>query len=263
MNVAIPILNDDIAPCFESSKTFKIIKTKGSEIVSSKSILCDVSTGFDLIKFLEMHKTNILICNGIKEYFKYQLIANGIQVISDINYNCDLAVRQLLSGELKEKNKYHLHTLEYSEALHRDLVNWAGKLFRSNGFEVISLSEDDTLLSNLTAVYICPVCRKPIKIGICCGGQIYSVYREIREFFHLENNRYDVCVYVHPFDPKIEQCCSKYGIEFLSPGEIEERIENNKNAPIPILKNPIESHKNLVMSSQKKMKNNNLQTQTE
>lgn len=245
MNVAIPILNNDIAPCFEAARKFRIIKTGQSGIHSTKSFICNVNKGYDLIKLLQIHKTDILICNGIKTYLKDQLNSNGVEVISDINDPVECVIDKLLTGELEEKNRSSNNMHEYYSVIHHDLVLWAEELFLGSGFKVTSLSENDSILTDFVAVYDCPVCKKPIRIAVCCGAQMYRADYEIREFYHAIHPHYDVCAYVYIYDPKIAKCCSKYGLEYICTEEFDLKAVKNEKDVIPILKNPVKTHDKL------------------
>jgi predicted Fe-Mo cluster-binding NifX family protein len=248
MNVAIPILNNDIAPCFEAARKFRIIKTGQSGIHSTKSFICNVIKGYDIIKLLQLHKTDILICNGIQNYLKDQLKSNGIEVISDINDPVECVIDKFLTGELEEKNRNNNHLDEYYSVIHHDLVLWAEDLFRDNGYAVTSLSENESILTDFVAVYDCPVCKKPIRIAVCCGAQMYRADYEIREFFHAVQSRYDVYAYVYIYDPKIARCCSKYGMEYICTENFNLKNAQTGNVVIPILKNPIRTHEKLKMN---------------
>jgi predicted Fe-Mo cluster-binding NifX family protein len=246
MNVAIPILNNDIAPCFEAARKFRIIKTEQSGIQSTKSFICNVNKGFDLIKLLQIHKTDILICNGIKDYLKDQLKSNGIEVISDVNDPIECVIDKLLTGELEDKKRSSNHLNEYYSVIHYDLVMWAEKLFRDNGFSVTLLHENESILTDFVAVYNCPVCKKPIRVAVCCGAQMYRADYEIREFFYAVHSNYDVCAYVYIYDPKIAKCCSNYGIEYICTEDFNSKAAENNDDVIPILKNPIRTHNKLI-----------------
>lgn len=256
MNVAIPILNECVAPCFEAAKTFKVFKTRGTEVFSTKLFRCNTNTGYTIIKLFEIHEIDVLICNGIKNYLKDQLNSIGIKVISDINDNPESVVNRFLSGEIKEKERIRICSLDCNAVLHEDLVRWAKELFEENGFEVTSFKANDTFLIDLVAKFTCPVCHKPIKVGVCCGAQTYRVDQEIREFFYSANSRYDACAYVYIDDPIVKEYCSKYGIEYLCTENIEYRTAKSDWPVIPILKNPIAGHENLFKKTHQTNKKN-------
>jgi predicted Fe-Mo cluster-binding NifX family protein len=256
MNIAIPILNESVAPCFEAAKTFKIFKTRGLAVFSTKLLVCNVDKGITFIKLVEIHDIDVLICNGIKNYLKDQLNSIGIKVISDVNDTPEKVVNLFLSGEIKENNRISICLADYNAVLHEDLVRWAKNLFEGNGFEVTSLKGNDSVLIDLVAKFTCPVCHKPIKVGVCCGAQTYRADQEIREFFYSANSRYDVCAYVYIDDPIVKEYCSKYGIEYLCTENIEYRTAKSDWPVIPILKNPIAGHENLFKKTHQTNKKN-------
>ena len=74
MNVAIPKLNNNVAPCFEVAKAFEIIEIKNNNVVSSKTVDCPAGEGFKRVRLLHLHDIETLICNGIKEFYRNQLV---------------------------------------------------------------------------------------------------------------------------------------------------------------------------------------------
>jgi predicted Fe-Mo cluster-binding NifX family protein len=85
MKIAIPELDDKIAPCFEAAKQFEIFSIKKGKIISSKIIDCHATDDIMRIRLLRLHEIQTLICNGIKNFFRDQLLAYGINVIPNIN----------------------------------------------------------------------------------------------------------------------------------------------------------------------------------
>ncbi|MBT8393010.1 MAG: hypothetical protein HKP17_03000 [Ignavibacteriaceae bacterium] len=242
MNVAIPILHNQIAPCFEAAKQFEIHSIKNKRIVSSKKIKCVASEGFMRVRLLRLYEVQTIICNGIKNFYKDQLLAMGVSVIPNINQQISAALDLYLHGEL---NKYEV-TQDSSETdqivSHDDLVSWADELFRNNGYSVSLSSEEDTYLIDLIAKMNCPVCGKQIKIAVCCGAQIYKAEQEIKEFHHNTKTQFNARVYVYLMNPKLEKSCKDYGIEYLSPENKIKNLDKSCSSLIPILQRPIEGH---------------------
>jgi len=240
MKIAIPELDDKIAPCFEAAKQFEIFTIKKGKIISSKTIDCHATDDIMRIRLLRLHEIQTLICNGIKNFFRDQLLAYGINVIPNINESIKKTLELFLSGQLisdkiilKSDNKI---------VSHDSLVNWAKELFESNGYKVATCPGEDSFLIDLIAGLKCPLCKKNIEVAICCGAQTYRADQEIREFHHYARTRYNAFAYVYLTNTQLEKSCIEYGINFLSPGVTELDTKEKLKSRIPILKIPIEGH---------------------
>lgn len=242
MNVAIPVLKNQIAPCFEAAKQFEIFSIKNKKIVSSKIINCFASEGFMRIRLLRLYEIHTLICNGIKNFYKDQLNAMGISVLPNVNQPVEAALNLFLLGDLKNYETMQISSENKSIVSHDDLVNWAEELFKNSGYTVSSYPDNDSYLIDLIANIKCPLCSRQIKVAICCGAQIYKAEQEIKEFHHNTKTQYNARVYVYLMNPQLEKSCNDYGIEFLSPENSIKNLNERCESIIPILKRPIEGH---------------------
>jgi predicted Fe-Mo cluster-binding NifX family protein len=242
MNVALPILRNQIAPCFEAAKKFEILTVKNKKITFSKRINCFASEGFLRIRLLRLYEIETLICNGIKNFYRDQLEAMGIAVIPNINYSIERALNLFIAGELKSYEETVFKAENNSIVSHDDLVNWAYNLFSRKGYEVSSCPEEESFLIDLIAKMNCPVCGRQIKVAVCCGAQIYKADQEIKEFHHNTKTQFNARVYVYLMNPQLEKSCNDYGIEFLSPETETESLDKKPKSAIPILQKPVEGH---------------------
>ena len=242
MNVAIPILRNQIAPCFEAAKQFEILTVKNKKVSSSRRINCFASEGFMRIRLLRLYEIQTLICNGIKNFYRDQLFAMGIDVLPNINYPVDEALNLFIAGELKYYSETIFKAENSSIVSHDDLVNWAHNLFRKKGYQVSSYPDEESFLIDLIAKMNCPVCGREIKVAVCCGAQIYKADQEIKEFHHNTKTQFNARVYVYLMNPQLEKSCNEYGIEFLSPETDVENLDRRSNSLIPILQRPVEGH---------------------
>ena len=240
MKIAIPELDDKIAPCFEAAKQFEIFSIKKGKIISSKIIDCHATDDIMRIRLLRLHEIQTLICNGIKNFFRDQLLAYGINVIPNINEPINKTLDLFLSGQLVSDNT--ILKSENNIVSHESLVKWAKELFESHGYEVSPCHGEDTYLIDLIARLKCPLCKKNIEVAICCGAQTYRADQEIREFHHHARTHYNAFVYVYLTNPQLEKSCSEYGINFLSPEINQLGTKEKLKSKIPILKIPIEGH---------------------
>ena len=242
MNVAIPVLHGQIAPCFEAAKQFQIVSTKNKKIITTRKVCCIVREGFIQVRLLRLNDVHTLICNGIKSFYKDQLSSMGIVVIPNINLSVANALDLFLAGKLKVPNTLQLDIQSNDFVSHEELVSWAEKFFSSKGYSVSIFPEDGSFLIDLVASINCPLCGKKIEVAICCGAQIYRADQEIKEFHHATKTQYDARVYVYLTNPLLEKSCDEYGIEFLSPEIIDKNFIGGSKNLIPILRRPVEGH---------------------
>ena len=242
MNLAIPILKNQIAPCFEAAKQFELVVIKNKRIISKRTVNCLSGEGFLRVRLLRLYEINSLICNGIKNFYRDQLLALGISVIPNINQSIEDALNNFLIGELKSIDNIHTDVHSSELVSHEDLVKWAKDLFTKKGYSVATYSEDESFLIDLVAKINCPVCNKEIKVAVCCGAQIYSAEQEIKEFHHTTKTQFDARVYVYLKNPALEKSCVDYGIDYLSPEKTDVKLKIQNKLIIPILSRPIEGH---------------------
>ena len=101
MNLAIPVLRNQIAPCFEAARQFELIVIKNKKIISSRTVNCQSSEGFLRVRLLRLYEVNTIICSGIKNFYRDQLLALGISVIPNINLSVEEALNHFFTGNLK------------------------------------------------------------------------------------------------------------------------------------------------------------------
>ena len=242
MNVALPILNNQIAPCFEVAREFEIVLIKNSKIISSKNIKCLASEGFMRVRLLRLHEIHTLICNGIKSFYQNQIMAMRINVIPNVSGSIEDTLNNFLTGNIKSPSNIKYEANAFDIVSHEELVSWAKELFETSGYSVLLAKSDESFLIDLIAKIKCPVCSKQIDVAICCGAQTYRADQEIREFHHNTKTHYNARVYVYLTNPQLEKSCNEYGIDFLSPESMKSESRERSKSIIPILNRPVEGH---------------------
>jgi len=242
MNVAIPKINDTIASCFEAAKNFNIIEIENGKILSTKTIECHGIEDFQRVRLLRLYEISILVCNGINRFYRDQLTSLGINVIPNINGSISNAIDNFLEGNL-QVNETGSNTNQSDRIVsHEELISWTKNLFEENGYSVFLTPDKNSTLIDLQALTKCPVCKKEIKVAICCGAQIYRLDQEIKEFYYSTKTAYQARVYVYLTDPEVEKSCNEYGITFISPDNNHKNELNIYKYKIPIIQQPIEGH---------------------
>jgi len=244
MNVALPILDDRIAPCFEASSIFKIVKIEKDLVESEKTVECSGAKGFHRVRLVRVHDIDILICNGIKGFYFDLLQSMGVTVIADACGSVEEVLRGFLRGDLSRKDPQVSREAPTHHYKLPELIDWAKDYFSANGYRVKDGPGLDSFLVDLVAEMKCPKCGKDIRVAICCGVHTYSTEQEIQEFNFCAKSGYNSRVFIYPGDEKTVHQCRAFGIQLLDPSE--EFISAAKiRTEIPVLTLPVEGHPNL------------------
>ena len=242
MKIAIPTYGDNIAPCFEVAGVFSLVTTRDNIPVSSKPITCSGKEGYYRIRLLQVHSADVLICNGIKGFYRDMLTGSGIMVIRGVSGPAASALAEFLNGDLKADSYDADEFSTPCEIPHKELVDWTTDYFLSFGYRVSPGPGQDLILVDLVAEISCPLCGKPVRVAICCGAHTYRANLEIREFHHATPSGFNARVYVYPGDPAIARCCREFGIEYIDPKSARPGGMNKNEMPIPALAGPVRGH---------------------
>ena len=242
VKLAIPMFRDSVAPRFETAESFLICLIEDKVQRNSDIVACARCAGIGRIRLLQDNHVRILICNGIKKFYRDLLASLSIDVIDNISMTIDEALQFFLSGDLLIPVDAYNTPDETCTIPHDDMVCWAKDYFESHGYQVAVLSTTESVLIDLIAYMTCPLCGKPVRVAVCCGAQVYRTDVEIRAFHHVVSSQYNAAVYIHPTSTNIEETCRSFGIQFLDPCEDLEDWVATPTAGIPILRHPISGH---------------------
>jgi predicted Fe-Mo cluster-binding NifX family protein len=242
MVIAVPKFRDSVAPCFEAAKYFVLV-TAGSDSISEQTIKeCFGCEGFGRVQLMRDKKVDILICNGIKGFYRDLLKASGVQVYPNVAGPISEVLRRYAVGELApdESDEEPLDAAPVIPL--EDLVCWTRELFTAHGYAVQPGETVAPFPVDLVAEIECPVCHKPVRVAICCGAHTYRRTDEIRELHQVASATYHACVYVHSATPQIERCCREYGIELVDPDARFAARDHPSKGGIPILQGAVAGH---------------------
>jgi len=242
VKVAIPQLEESVAPCFEAARRFIIGTVERGQVTSSRTVDCSEPEGHKRIRLLQIHGVKVLICNGIKSHFHDMLVASGITVIKDVSSSCEEALKKLVAGELAPSTPSRDDLPESSATPHWKLVEWARKLFEEGGYAVSPVSNQDYQLVDLVAEIKCPVCDRKVRVAICCGSHTYRPSQEIPEFHHATPTGFNARVYVCPTSSAVIECCQEYGIELLDPDVKRAGRGVRSRYKLPVLRGQVQNH---------------------
>ncbi|MEZ5359738.1 MAG: NifB/NifX family molybdenum-iron cluster-binding protein [Candidatus Zixiibacteriota bacterium] len=240
--IAIPMFHDNVAPRFETAEVFFICQVTDGQQVDSEIVTCEGCAGIGRVRLLQDNNVQVLICNGIKNFYRDVLASQSIEVIDKISLSVSDAIRHFIAAQIAGVIRMHDKTPPVCDIPHDDMVCWARELFESHGYGISKPTVSDTMPIDLIASLTCPFCGKPICVAICCGAQLYRTDIEIRAFHHALSSQYHAAVYVHPKASTIEETCSSYGIQFLDPYSEPEDVSAGNENTVPLLLGPIAGH---------------------
>ncbi len=215
MKILIPELNGYIAPCFEACSSFIMLEVEKGKIKSRRKTRLEGHEGFRRIRLLRVHDTQLLVCNGIGEFYRDMIASMGIGLVPDQCLSIKDTLRGLLAGKIKPEDTA-LDAIQGAYEIPLDqLIGWAREIFRKAGFFINPGNGKDSFLIDLTAEKVCPVCSGKIRVSVCCGGHTYRLDQEIREFHFCTGEEYHARVFVAPPSGYVERSCAEYGIRFL------------------------------------------------
>ena len=240
--VAIPQLDDMVAPRFEASSNFRVVSIEKGEIVSTQTVKCDGPEGYRRVRMLQIHGIHVLICNGIKGSYQDILNASGVTVISKISGTIENALERFLGGKLVSEVPTTVPVAEPCLIHHESLTARAREIFKENGYEVSPGPGSDSFLIDLVAEMTCPSCGRPIRVAICCGAHTYRADIEIAEFHHATLSGYNARVYICPMQSSVVESCFEYGIQLIDPDRIAKSSKKTSEDKIPLLHGVVAGH---------------------
>ena len=240
--IAMPILDESIAPCFEVARLFMISEIGNGRETLTKVENCAGCEGFGRVRFLQENHVDVLICNGIKSFYRDLLIASGIKVISDVNLPSNEALNRYASKNLQATKNTPACATFHGNIPHEDLVCWAKDLFGSHGYKVTALDSHASSLVDFIAEMKCPLCSKSVRVAVCCGAHSYNYSQELKHFHYSTSSNYHARVYVYSATEELSQSCREYDIELIDPESEDILPGNEAGNRFPILRNPIEGH---------------------
>lgn len=243
--LALPKFNEVIAPCFEVTSTFVFITIENGQKTAVTIEHCEDCEGIGRVRFIQSRDADVLICNGIKSFYKDMLISSGVKVISGIGLNIEQAIAEFLAGIL-DYNASASNFINVAEQMPlTDLICWTKDLFKTHGYDVHKGENRAPFPIDLVAEMKCPVCLRPIRIAICCGAHSYRPDQELLEFRRASANDYHAQVYIHPSSPELKRRCDEFGIELLDPLEDLREQKSRHKRKIPILTGAVLGHEKI------------------
>jgi len=100
MKIAIPVVNERVAPRFGISNTLLIVTEENGEILSRKTISFAEMSPFEKIRYIKNNEIKVLICLGIEMTLYNYLNAFGVQVIPGIYGYVEEILKLYLTGDL-------------------------------------------------------------------------------------------------------------------------------------------------------------------
>lgn len=243
--IIIPCFGEEIAPCFSASRRFRCWDVNEGKVTDYREMKLDSPGIINSPRFMRHLDATVILCDGIEGRTSRMLEADGIGVIDNVAGTATDALFGYLAGKLsREETKVNNSIVRQNTA---DTVAWTRELFMAYHWHVEASEETCRFPVDLMAERECPVCKKKVRVAICCGAHAYRVDQEILEFKHVTPVDVHARVYVHQALPAIENACREYGVELLAPSAFTGSGIDFSLAP---LQGHIQGHDRLLQSAE-------------
>lgn len=242
MTVAIPVFNGAVAPCFEAARTFLLATLVDRRVSKQELVESGGCEGFGRIQLLRDRTVTVLICNGIKAFYRDLLRAAGVEVIAGVAGPAGTALEEFCAGRLAQKEATTCSVDLSADIPLEDLVCWTRELFLAHGYTVRLGENAAPFPIDLIAEISCPACGRPVRVAICCGAHAYRPEQEILSLHLAAGAGYDARIYIHAASTRITQNCDQYGIELIDPDAKYARRDHPDQNHIPVLLRPVPGH---------------------
>jgi hypothetical protein len=208
--------------------------------MSKEIVECSGCEGFGRVQLVRDRRATVLICGGIKSFYRDLLRASGIAVVLNVTGDVEAALTQFIAGRAPVGPPRESPVALDDDLPLADLVCWSKELFTVNGYNVVSNEDLAPFPIDLIAEIPCPRCSRTVRVAICCGAHMYRSDREI-QLLHQVGRDFHARVYVRTSDPDIDRLCHRFGIELIDPdGEIRRTRKTAKR--IPLLRGVVRDH---------------------
>jgi predicted Fe-Mo cluster-binding NifX family protein len=224
------------------ARVFLLANVEGGQVISQKIVECTGCEGFGRIQLLRDNEANVLICGGIKAFYRDLLQASGLAVISNVSSGVTDALGQYVSGSSVPDREAEEPVEPGSEIPLEDLVCWTQELFAAHGYRVKPGAELAPFPVDLVAEIECPVCHKPVRVAICCGAHTYRPDQEVKLLHRAAGSGYHARAYVRSSTPGIARCCRDYEIELIDPDAGFASCDHPVKGRIPVLQSVVRGH---------------------
>jgi len=237
--IAVPCFGEEVAPCFEATRRFRLWSFSPGGLAAYKEITCEQEGGLARLNLLKRHNVNVLICNGIDRQLWQMLEAEDCTVIASIVGPAVDAIYGFLAGKLNPRCRIleggHIqpHTA--------DLVRWTEELLTALDWQVNRVTHPDIYPLDLIARRACPVCQRPVRAAFCCGAHAWQVDTELLELHRIASG-YNARVYIHQALPGLAGRCRELGIELLEPSIFAATHSAESGLRLPPLRGRIDDH---------------------
>ncbi len=101
--IIIPVFGNRISPRLEYAKSFQLITVENNAIVEKESVKILANNMLERINMIINIQPDVVICNGISDLCKEELLKNNIKIFPWINGNVETVLKKYLNKKLKRE----------------------------------------------------------------------------------------------------------------------------------------------------------------
>jgi predicted Fe-Mo cluster-binding NifX family protein len=100
MKLAVPIFEGRVSPVFDVARRILLMEEAGGEVVSQDEISF---SGSDRVRALSTLAVDVVICGAVSRQIEERLLAQGVEVESNVSGPVGEVVRVFLAGNLMQR----------------------------------------------------------------------------------------------------------------------------------------------------------------
>lgn len=235
-----------VAPRFETAEHFYICTLFEGRIEEKQVSACLDTEGFARVRLIREQHVDCVICGGIRAFYRQLLNSMGVEVIDHVALSVEDALEQFAGGQLQPAPMNGNDQKAMCDIPHEDLICWSHDLFVSYGWQVFATDDSAPFAVDLIGSIDCPVCKRPVRVAICCGAHIYRCDQEIREFHDATVNDFHVRAYIYPANDRLAECCRAFGIEVIDPNRQVAKDQELRADRVPLITVRVDGHEQLA-----------------
>lgn len=99
--ILVPVFNNRISSRIDCTECFNLVKINNNEIESVEKLKIVANNQIEKLNSIVSLNPDVVICNGLTEYYAHELSKNNIKVMSWIRGDFDDVVNKVVNGKYK------------------------------------------------------------------------------------------------------------------------------------------------------------------
>jgi predicted Fe-Mo cluster-binding NifX family protein len=106
--ILVPVFNERISSRLDCTENFRIVKVERKKIIDIESIQIVAKNQLEKMNLILSLEPNTVICNGLTDLYKNELIKNNIKIIPWIHGRFEDVIKNYINGNINLVDKEEL-----------------------------------------------------------------------------------------------------------------------------------------------------------